>query len=138
MTQRGDDDGALSGAPQGSSPLARAVWIDARAAEVGYDWPDAMQARSKIDEELGELHRAHDAGDAAEAEAELGDVLLSLVSFARKGGMDVHRALAGALGRFETRFAWAERTAAQRGRALADMTAEELDALWHEAKAAVG
>lgn len=130
--------GALGTVPAELEPLERAVGVDARAAEAGYDWPDAEGARGKVDEELRELDRALEDGDAEGAERELGDVLLALVSFARKRGLDPRRALGGALSRFSARFGWAERRAAERGERLEDLSPEQLDALWNEAKRALG
>ena len=128
------DRGALDGVPVALPSLLRAVRVGEKASAVGYDWPDAGGPRKKIDEELGELDRAVAEGDAAAAEAELGDVLFSLASFARKRGMDPEAALRGALDRFSARFGEAERRARDAGRSLDEMDEAELDRLWEEAK----
>lgn len=128
------DRGALDGVPVALPSLLRAVRVGEKASAVGYDWPDAGGPRAKIDEELEELDRAVAEGDREAAEAELGDVLFSMASWARKQGMDPEAALRGALDRFSARFSEAERRAREAGRPLDQMTADELDVLWHEAK----
>lgn len=128
--------GRLGGVPKGMPALLRAVRVGEKAASVGYDWPDAGGPRAKIDEELRELDEAVAGGDAARIEAELGDVLFSLVSFARKGGVDPEAALRGTLDRFTKRFEHAEKAAQAKGQELGKMTPAELDALWQSAKAA--
>ena len=130
------DRGALDGVPVALPSLLRAVRVGEKASAVGYDWPDAHGPREKVDEELGELDAALAAGESARAEDELGDVLFSLASFARKHAMDPEAALRGALDRFSRRFSEAERRARAEGRALDEMTEAELDRLWQAAKAA--
>jgi MazG family protein len=128
--------GALGGVPVALPSLLRAVRVGEKASSVGYDWPDAGGPRAKVDEELGELDAALAEGDTAAAERELGDLLFSIASFARKQGMDPEAALRGALDRFSHRFGHAEReAAARREGGLRSMSPEELDALWAEAKA---
>ncbi|HUK03415.1 MAG TPA: nucleoside triphosphate pyrophosphohydrolase [Steroidobacteraceae bacterium] len=125
--------GALAGVPLALPALARAAKLGQRAARVGFDWPDAKAVREKITEELAEL-------DAAQASAalteELGDLLFTLVNFARHTQIDAEGALRAANAKFERRFIWMERTAAARGRELSALTPEEWDALWRESKLA--
>lgn len=128
------DRGALDGVPVALPALLRAVRVGEKAAAVGYDWPDAGGAREKVDEELGELDAAVASGDRDRAEAELGDVLFALASFARKQQLDPEAALRRALDRFSRRFGSAERAARATGRRLAELSVEELDALWQAAK----
>ena len=129
------DRGALDGVPVALPALLRAVRVGEKASAVGYDWPDAGGPRSKIDEELAELDEALAKDDPEAAERELGDLLFSIASFARKQGMDPEAALRVALDRFSDRFAHAERTARAQGHALDELDAEELDRLWRDAKA---
>lgn len=130
--------GTLDGVPVALPALLRAVRVGEKAASVGYDWPDAGGPRHKVDEELAEMDEALAAGDRAAAEKELGDVLFSLASFARKNDLDPEAALRGALDRFSHRFGWAERTAKDEGRPLRDRDPDALEALWQRAKAATG
>ena len=131
------DRGALDGVPVALPALLRAVRVGEKASAVGFDWGDASGPRAKVDEELRELDAATSQGDAAEMEAELGDVLYSLTSFARKHGLDPEAALRGTLDRFSTRFRAVEETARQRGVSLKELDDEALDALWEEAKTKV-
>jgi tetrapyrrole methylase family protein/MazG family protein/ATP diphosphatase len=132
--QEKKDRGALDGVPKALPALLRAVRVGEKAAAVGYDWPDAAGARSKVDEELAELDAAVASKDRDAAEAELGDVLFALASFARKEGLDPEAALRRSLDRFSRRFESAEQAARAEGRRLADMSADELDGLWQAAK----
>ena len=125
---------ALDGVPAALPSLARAAKLQRRAAAVGFDWPDEEGVFDKLDEELGELREALDAGEGAErAESELGDVLFTCVNLARRLGFDCERALAGANRRFEGRFREMERLAAG-GPPLEERTPPELDSLWERAK----
>ncbi|MEP9402880.1 nucleoside triphosphate pyrophosphohydrolase [Sphingomonas sp. VNH70] len=94
-------DGALAGVAVGLPALTRAEKLQKRAARVGFDWPDAAGPRAKIDEELREV------AEAAEAERaeEVGDLLFSVVNWARHLGVDAEAALRAANAKFERRFA---------------------------------
>jgi MazG family protein len=126
---------ALEGVPRALPALARAQKLTERASHVGFDWPDAVGPRAKIDEELRETDLALAAGDRAAAEAELGDLLFSVVNLARKVGVDAESALRGSVERFESRFAHVESRLAERGRTPRESTLSEMDELWNEAKA---
>jgi ATP diphosphatase len=124
-----DPDGsALGGIALALPALKRAETVQRRAARVGFDWPDSDGPRRKIDEELGEIERAED--DEARA-GEIGDLLFSVVNYARHLGIDPETALREATARFETRFRKVEETASK---PLKDMNIEELEALWQRAK----
>jgi ATP diphosphatase len=122
------DKSAVAGVALALPALKRAEKIQSRAARVGFDWPDASGPRAKIDEELAELEAA--ATDA-EREAELGDLLFSVVNLARHIGIDPEAALRGSTSRFETRFRRVEEIAAK---PLKNMDVDALEALWQEAK----
>ncbi|MFW5876284.1 MAG: nucleoside triphosphate pyrophosphohydrolase [Myxococcota bacterium] len=129
------DRGALEGVPVALPSLLRAVRVGEKASSVGYDWPEAGGPREKIDEELAELDSAVAEGDHAAVEQELGDLLFAVASYARKRGIDPEASLRGALDRFTDRFGHAEREAARLHEGgLRDMTPDELDRLWQEAK----
>ena len=125
---------ALDGVPAAMPALARAARLGERAAQVGFDWPDAAGARAKLGEELGELDRAIAAGDAGEIGRELGDLLFAAVNLARKLGVDAEVALRGTTDRFVRRFAHVEDRLRAAGRAPREATLAEMDALWDEAK----
>ncbi len=127
--------GALDGVPVAMPALLRAVRVGEKAARVGYDWVDADGARAKIDEELAELDEASQRGDVAAMEAELGDLLFAISSWARHRGLDPEAGLRGSLDRFSARFGAVEKIARERGIELPEQSPEALDALWNEAKA---
>ncbi|SMF76690.1 nucleoside triphosphate pyrophosphohydrolase [Allosphingosinicella indica] len=123
-----DDTSALAGVALALPALKRAEKLQKRAARVGFDWPDADGPRAKIAEEMDEIDRA--ASDDERA-AELGDLLFSVVNFARHLNIDPEAALRGAAERFETRFRKVEQLA---GAPLSDMAIEAMEALWQQAK----
>ena len=122
------DRSALAGVALALPALKRAEKLQKRASRVGFDWPDVSGPRAKIDEELAEIEAA---GSAAEREAELGDLLFSVVNYARHLDVDPEAALRGASARFEARFRRVEEIAPK---CLKDMDIEELEDLWQQAK----
>jgi ATP diphosphatase len=123
-----EDASALAGVALALPALKRAEKIQSRAARVGFDWPDAAGPRAKIDEELAEVESA---ATPEEREAELGDVLFSVVNYARHLGIDPEAALRSATERFETRFRRVEEIA---DKPLKDTDIDALEALWQQAK----
>jgi ATP diphosphatase len=133
--RRGRDGqaGALSGIPAALPALTRARKLGSRAADAGFDWPDGAGPRAKIDEELAELDRA--AGDPARLEAELGDLLFSVVNLSRHLDVDPESALRRANDRFARRYGHLERALAARGLSPEAADTALLDRLWADAKA---
>ena len=125
-----EDASALAGVALALPALLRAEKLQKRAARTGFDWPDASGARAKIDEELAEVASA-ETPDAIEDE--MGDLLFSVVNWARKLGIDPEAALRRANGKFEQRFRAAE---AMGGAAFAGLSLDEKEMLWQAAKAA--
>jgi MazG family protein len=132
---KGHDGGALADVPLALPALSRARKLGKRAADAGFDWPDAAGPRAKIDEELAELDRAGTGGDAAQLESELGDLLFSVVNLARHLDVDPETALRRANGRFASRYRHVERALAARGLEPHTAGPELLDRLWAAAKA---
>jgi ATP diphosphatase len=128
---RRDDSSALAHVALALPALKRAEKLQRRAARVGFDWPDASGPRAKIDEELAELDSAE---DSSRREAELGDLLFSVVNYARHLDINPESALRAAAGRFESRFRKVEKMATK---PLKDMNIDELEALWQRAKRAL-
>jgi ATP diphosphatase len=124
----GEDKSALAGVALALPALKRAEKLQRRAARIGFDWPDSSGPRSKIEEELGEIDSA--ATDEERA-AELGDLLFSVVNYARHLGIDPETALRESSARFEQRFRKVEEIA---DKPLKDMDIEALEALWQRAK----
>jgi len=135
---QGQGTGALTGIPLALPALTRARKLGRRAAEAGFDWPDANGPRAKIDEELAELDQVVDEGrNAGRLEAELGDLLFSVVNLARHLDIDPETALRRANERFERRYAYLENALATRGIEPATAGPELLDQLWVAAKAGI-
>jgi len=129
------EQGALADVPVGLPALTRARKLGSRAADAGFDWPDAAGPRAKIDEELSELDRATAGGDSAARESELGDLLFSVVNLARHLHVDPESALRRANDRFARRYRHVELELARLGQAAAAVSPELLDRLWAAAKA---
>ena len=129
------EQGALADVPVGLPALSRARRLGSRAADAGFDWPDAAGPRSKVDEELAELDRAAETGDVAGREAELGDLLFSVVNLSRHLGVDPESALRRANDRFARRYRHVELALAGLGQAASAAPPDLLDRLWAEAKA---
>ncbi|MDH4261353.1 MAG: nucleoside triphosphate pyrophosphohydrolase [Gammaproteobacteria bacterium] len=134
----GQGAGALHGVPKALPALSRARKLGRRAADAGFDWPDAAGPRAKIDEELAELDRVVDGDrNSARVEAELGDLLFSVVNLARHLDIDAEAALRGTNDRFERRYAHLEQALAARGIDLRAAGPALLDELWIAAKAGI-
>lgn len=126
---------ALEGVPRGLPALLYATKLQKRAARVGFDWDDAAGPMAKVHEELDELQAAGDSGHDEAIEAELGDVLFAICNLARFLGIDSESALREASARFARRFAEMEQAARKLGREMAEMSLDELEKLWQQAKA---
>jgi tetrapyrrole methylase family protein/MazG family protein len=124
------DKGILGSLPKGLPALIQADTYQHRAARVGFDWPDIAGVKAKIQEEIAEVEAA--AED--QREDEVGDLLFSVVNWARWLKVEPESALRRANQKFFDRFAKVEAAAKAQGKALTAMTLEELDALWNQAK----
>lgn len=131
------DRGVLDGVPVAMPGLLRAQRVSEKAAHLGLDWPDAEGPRQKLDEEVAELDEALASGDRAAAEHELGDVLFSVANLARKHGLDAEAALRGTIGRFAARVAHVEAQARAQAVDPKQLSLEQLDVLWLQAKEAL-
>jgi len=124
----------LDGVPKSLPALMRAAKISKKAARTGFDWPEVGAIIEKLHEETAELEEAVAKGDKSQVRSEIGDLLFTIVNIARFEGIDPEEALTEMLGRFTMRFNRIESEAAERGRDISDMTLEEMDAIWNEAK----
>ncbi|MET0293539.1 MAG: nucleoside triphosphate pyrophosphohydrolase [Phenylobacterium sp.] len=122
--------------PKGLPALTRAVKLTARAARVGFDWPDAAQVIDKLHEELGELQAEIAAGDKAKMRDELGDILFVVANLARKLDLEPEDALRSTNAKFARRFRHIEQRLAERGKTPAQSNLAEMDAFWNEVRAA--
>ncbi len=132
-----DKDGGvksvLDGVPRGLPSMVKAVRVQDKARGVGFDWEHRDQVWDKVQEELSELKAEVDAGSDRQA-AELGDLLFSIVNYARFLGIDPDEALERTNRKFIQRFQYLERESAKDGRVLGEMTLAEMDAYWERAK----
>jgi ATP diphosphatase len=130
------DVSAIDGVPREAPALIRAERTAEKASRVGFDWKDWHGPREKLTEELGELDAALAAGDKDAIEDELGDVLFTLCNLARFTKTPAEDALRRTVRKFETRFRHVEKRLRAQGKEPGQVTLEEMDALWNEAKAA--
>jgi tetrapyrrole methylase family protein/MazG family protein len=132
---KGDTRGVLDGVAAALPALSQAEVYTARAARVGFEWPNLEGVLGDVAEEIEELKAAESAEEKA---AEYGDILFALVNLSRWLKIDPEAALRAANARFKRRFAYVEESARQQGRELKDMTLAEMDQLWDEGKVALG
>lgn len=122
----------LAGVPAGLPAMVKAYRMQEKTKQVGFEWENTEQVWAKVEEELGELHENVQSGaPPADIEEEFGDVLFSLVNYARFIGVDPETALERVNRKFKSRFEYIEANAP---RPLQDMSLPEMDALWNEAK----
>jgi len=124
----------LEGVPKALPSLLRAHRLQDRAARVGFDWEKVEDVLKKLDEELKEFRDALEKKRQDEIEDELGDIFFMLVNISRFIGVNPEDALRKTISKFIHRFRHIEMKAAEQGRKLSDMTLEEMDKLWDEAK----
>ena len=124
----------LEGVPKELPALLKAHRIQSRAARVGFDWNRVGEVMEKLDEELSEFREALEQKDQAGIEDELGDVFFVLVNISRFVGVNPEDALRKTITKFISRFRYIEMKASNSGRKLSDMTLQEMDVLWEEAK----
>jgi len=124
----------LDGIPRSLPALMRASKISRKAAKVGFDWPDMHSRLSKIKEEIDELEVAIEHNDEAEVRDEMGDLLFAVVNVARAQDVDPEGALRQTIDKFTYRFSKIEDMAQKTGRSLHDLTLEEMDEVWNQAK----
>jgi ATP diphosphatase len=127
-------EGYLDGVPVALPALTRALKLQQKAAEVGFDWKEARPILDKIEEEISELKVAIGQAETAAIEDEFGDVLFALVNFGRHLGIDPEKALRRTNEKFRTRLNGVERALQAQGRSLEAASLEEMERLWQEAK----
>lgn len=120
--------------PKALPALIRSCKIQKKAAEVGFDWEDVSGAFSKVKEETYELLEIYQGSDVTSIKEEVGDLLFAVVNVARFLGVNPEEALNFTSHKFIDRFGFIEETAKLQGTTLEEMTLEEMDKLWNEAK----
>ncbi len=134
LREKGGNRTVLSGVPKALPALIKAFRIQEKAANVGFDWDDRSQVWDKVREEMGEVEQAAASETPERLEAEFGDLLFSVVNAARLYGVNPDTALERTNAKFISRFGHIEEVAAGRGVSVADMTLDEMEAAWQEAK----
>ena len=124
----------LGGVPQSLPALVKAYRMQEKARGVGFDWEHSEQVWEKVQEELTEFKEEVQHGDAAKQEEEFGDLLFSLINYARFAGINPEDALERTNKKFVRRFNYLEAQAHAHGKKLSEMTLAEMDVYWEEAK----
>lgn len=125
----------LSGVSKGTPSLVKAYRMQEKAAQVGFDWNTADQVWEKVEEELNELKRElGQTENKQKTQEEFGDLLFSLINLARKTGLNPDDALEYTNTKFIKRFTYIEAKAKELGKSLTEMSLEEMDTIWKEAK----
>lgn len=124
----------LEGVPRSLPALVKASRIQDKVAGVGFDWEEPQQVFEKLQEELAELQEEVEARDQEKIEAEFGDVMFSMINYARFLKVDAESALERTNKKFIKRFQYLEQKAKENNKALRDMTLREMDVFWEEAK----
>jgi len=125
----------LQGVPKALPALVKAIRLQEKSKQVGFEWENASQVWGKVEEEIGELKSAIAEGNAQHVEEEFGDVLFSMVNYARFLSVDAEHALERTNKKFINRFTQMEVAAAKENKLLHDMSLEEMDQLWNQIKA---
>lgn len=124
----------LQGVPKSLPAVVKATRIQDKARGVGFDWEKPEQVWEKVEEELNEFKEASDSNNQEEIEGEYGDLLFSLINFARFKDIDPELALERTNKKFIKRFQHLEKKADEQGKKLQDMTLAEMDVYWEDAK----
>ncbi|MCX7794724.1 MAG: nucleoside triphosphate pyrophosphohydrolase [Thermodesulfovibrionales bacterium] len=124
----------LEGIPKELPALIKAQRVQSRVAKVGFDWKDINDVLEKLNEELKEFKEALERNSQKDIEDELGDIFFSLVNISRFVGVNPEDALRKTISKFISRFRYIEIQAKNSGKSLSEITLEEMDRLWEEAK----
>lgn len=134
LKEKGGNKTVLAGVPRALPAMIKADRIQEKAANVGFDWSNRADAWAKVREESEEFAAEIESMDAERMEAEMGDLLFSVINVARLYGINPENALEKTNRKFIRRFNHIEARAKETGVALKDMTLEQMDEFWNEAK----
>lgn len=134
IKERKGKKSVLSGVPVALPALIKAERVQEKAANVGFDWEKPADVWDKVKEEIAEFEAEVKRGDAADMEAEMGDLFFALVNAARLYHINPENALEKTNKKFIARFNYIEQKAKESGRNISDLTLAEMDILWNEAK----
>ncbi|MDR3711588.1 MAG: nucleoside triphosphate pyrophosphohydrolase [Puia sp.] len=124
----------LSGVPGALPATVKAIRLQEKSAQVGFEWEVPEQVWDKVKEEMDELQDAVSLKDPEKISEEFGDLVFSLINYARFLHIDAENSLEGTNRKFIARFTYMEQEAVSRGKSLADMSLEEMDRIWGDAK----
>ncbi|MEM9831863.1 MAG: nucleoside triphosphate pyrophosphohydrolase [Bacteroidota bacterium] len=125
---------ALSGVPSSLPALLKAFRMQEKARGVGFDWSEKPEVWNKVEEEMQEFREAEASGDLVEAQNEFGDLLFALINYARFAGINPEEALERTNQKFMQRFQHIEQRAYEQDKNVKDMSLEEMEVYWNEAK----
>ncbi len=134
LKEKGGNKTVLAGVPSAMPALIKAYRIQEKAANVGFDWENVNDVIAKVHEELAEFENELKAGDKTHMEEEMGDMLFSVINLARHLGINPENALEMTNKKFIRRFNYVEQEVLKSGHQLKDMTLQQLDEKWDEAK----
>lgn len=124
----------LGGVPRALPSMVKAMRLQDKAKQVGFEWENREDVWKKIEEESKELHEAVESGDQTEIENEMGDLFFSLINYSRFLNVDAENALELTNKKFINRFTKMETQASESGRSLVNMTLQEMDDMWNQIK----
>jgi XTP/dITP diphosphohydrolase len=127
-------ESVLEGVPKNLPALVKANRIQDKVAGIGFDWEEPQQVWEKVQEELTELNEEIKKGNKENIESEFGDVLFSMINYARFIDVNPENALEKTNKKFINRFQYLEKAAKKEGKKLADMSLAEMDVFWNESK----
>lgn len=134
LKEKGGNKTVLAGVPNSLPSMIKANRIQEKARNVGFDWESPEQVWDKVREEMKEVEAEIKAKEQEKLESEFGDLLFSVINAARLYGVNPDNALEKTNKKFIRRFNYLEQKANELGRSLKEMTLEEMDAIWNEAK----
>ncbi len=134
--RKAENKSVLAGVPRSLPALLGASRLTEKAARVGFDWRRTEDVFTKLEEEIVEVREAIDSGDESKIHGEIGDLLFTIANIARRLNVNAEEALRSTNRKFTRRFESMERSVRRSGRNLDQLTLEQMDALWDEAKAA--
>lgn len=124
----------LEGVPRSLPALVKAIRLQEKSKQVGFEWENTGQVWQKVEEELQELKEAVKANNTHQMEEELGDLLFSIVNYSRFIGVDAENALEKTNKKFQSRFMQMEVIAKEQGKYLQELSLEDMEALWNQTK----
>ena len=134
LKEKGGNRTILGGIPSGLPSLVKAIRVQEKARNAGFDWDERRQVWDKVKEEIAEFEEASEKQDEKEKEAEFGDIFFSLINAARLYGVNPENALERTNRKFIKRFNYLEQQAKEKGRSLREMSLAEMELLWNDAK----